>query len=128
MPFFFQFSVEPVLPSTSVANTSLSRVEPAEAAEYRRGHVQDLSKYRTDAAKKYHVALERLAKSRDDSYPANPIIVGDLVMRIPLNRKLKLHPGWDGPFVILGANTDPSLNGHFLPLQRCIGGAAPVHT
>ena len=101
MPFFFQFSVEPVLPSTSVANTPLSRMEPAEAAEYRRGHVQDLSKYHTDTARKYHAALKRLAKSRDDPYPANPIIVGVLVMRIPLNHKSKLYPGWDGPFVIL---------------------------
>jgi len=56
-----------------------------EAAEYRRQHVQDLSKHRTDAAKKYHAALERLAKSRDDSYPENPILIGDLVTRTPLN-------------------------------------------
>ena len=28
---------------------------------------------------------------------------GDLVMRKPLNRKSKLHPKWDGPFVILAA-------------------------
>ena len=63
----------------------LSSVELAEAAEYRREHVQDLSKHRTDAAKKYLRALEHLAKSRDESYPEKPILTGDLVMRAPLN-------------------------------------------
>ena len=118
-PFFLQFGVEPVLPSTTVVNAPLTRVELAEAAEYRREHVQDLSKYRVDAAKKYQAALERLAKSRDDSYPASPIILGDLVMRSPLNRKSKLHPGWDGPFVVLESSDKDTYqlatsNGHIL--------------
>ena len=101
-PFYLQFGVEPILPSTAIANNPVTRVELAEAVEYRRGHVQDLSKHRTDAAKKYHAALEKLAKSRDnDSYSASPILNGDLVMCTPLNRKSKLHPRWDGPFVVL---------------------------
>ena len=120
-PFYLQFGVEPVLPSTAVANNPVTHVELAEAAEYRRGHVQDLSKHRTDAAKKYHAALEQLAKSRDDDlYSASPILNGDLVMRTPLNRKSKLHPRWDGPFVVLDS-TDKDVyqlataNGHILP-------------
>jgi hypothetical protein len=118
-PFFLQYGVEPVLPSTSLANTPLTRVELAEAVEYRRGHVEDLSKHRTDAAKKYHAALERLAKSRDDSYFATPIIHGDLVMRAPLNRKTKLHPKWDGPFVVLDSTDKDdyqlaTANGHII--------------
>ena len=118
-PFFLQFGVEPVLPSTSVINTPLTRVELAEATEHRREHVQDLSKHRTEAAKNYQAALERLAKSRDDADPAKPIIIGDLVMRTPLNRKSKLHPRWDGPFVVLDS-TDKDVyqlatsNGHIL--------------
>src|SRR5271154_1047892 len=119
-PFFLQYGVEPVLPSTALTNTPLSRVELAEALEYRRGHVQDLSKHRTEAAKKYHAALERLAKSRDDSaYFTTPIIHGDLVMRSPLNRKTKLHPKWDGPFVVLDSSDKDdyqlaTANGHIL--------------
>jgi len=119
-PFFLQYGVEPVLPSTALTNTPLSRVELAEALEYRRGHVQDLSKYRTDAAKKYHAALEHLAKSRDDSaYFTTPIIHGDLVMRSPLNRKAKLHLKWDGPFVVLDSSDKDgyqlaTANGHIL--------------
>ena len=119
-PFFLQFGVEPVLPSTSLANTSLTRVELAEAVEHRRKHVQNLSKHRNDAAKKYYAALERLAKSRDDSsYLTTPILNGDLVMRSPLNRKTKLHPQWDGPFVVLDSSDKDvyqlaTANGHIL--------------
>ena len=47
MPFYLQFGVEPVLLFTSVANSPVSQVELAEAAEYRRQHVL---KYETDAA------------------------------------------------------------------------------
>ena len=39
----------------------------AEAAEYRRQHVQTLLQFRTDSAEKYDTALERLGKSRDES-------------------------------------------------------------
>ena len=114
-----QFGVEPVLPSTSVVNTPLTHVELAEATDYRRQHVQDLSKYRTEATKKYHAALECLAKSRDSSYLAKPIIIGDLVMCSPLNHESKLHPRWDGPFVVLdSSDTDTyqlaTANGHIL--------------
>ena len=51
--FFLQYGVEPVLPSTSVANTLITCVELAEATQHRREHVQDLSKHRTEAAEKY---------------------------------------------------------------------------
>ena len=119
-PFFLQYGVEPVLPSSSIATTPVTRVELSEATQRRREHVQDLSKYRTEAAKKYHAALERLVKSRDDSaYLRSPILIGDLVMRTPINRKSKMHPRWDGPFVVLDS-TDKDVyqlgtaNGHVL--------------
>ena len=119
-PFFLQYGVEPVLPSTSVVNTPITLVELAEATQHRREHVQDLSKYRTEAAERYLAALERLAKSRDDSaYLQSPILAGDLVMRTPLNRKSKLHPRWDGPFVVLDSSDKDvyqlgTANGHIL--------------
>ena len=65
--------------------------------------------------------MEKLVKSRDDiAFLNDPIMPGDLVMREPLNRKSKLHPRWDGPFVVLGA-TDKDVyqlataNGYTLP-------------
>jgi hypothetical protein len=115
-----QFGVEPVLPSSSAAENPLSRVELAEALEHRRKHVQDLSKYRVESATKYREALEKLTKSRDDSADlGSPISVGDLVMRAPLNRKTKLHPRWDGPFVIVDSSDKDvyqlsTANGHVL--------------
>ena len=118
-PFYLQYGVEPVLPSTSVLNAPVTQVEIAEAAEYGREHIQDLSKHRTDAANKYRAALERLARSQDDSYSTSPILPGDLVMRTPLNRKSKLHPQWDGPFVVLDSTEKDiyqlaTANGHVL--------------
>jgi hypothetical protein len=119
-PFFLQYGVEPVLPSQPISSTPLTRVEVAEATQHRRQHVHDLSKYRTDVAQRYQTAIERLAKSRDDTaFMDGPIMPGDLVMRTPLNRKSKLHPKWDGPFVVL-ASTDTDVyqlataNGHIL--------------
>ena len=102
-PFFLQFGVEPSLPSTtSIVDTPITRVELEEAAQHRREHVQNLSRFRTEAAEKYHASLERLVQSRDDSTDLHgPILIGDLVMRSPINRKSKLHPRWDGPFVVL---------------------------
>jgi hypothetical protein len=90
-----------VLPSTSVINAPITRVELAEAAQHRQQYVQDLTKYRTDAANKYQSALEQLVNARDDSAFQTPILIGDLVMRTPINNKSKLHPRWDGPFVVL---------------------------
>lgn len=56
-PFYLKFGVEPVPPSSSTTKAPLSRVELTEALEHRRKHVQNLSKYRTEAANKYRTAL-----------------------------------------------------------------------
>jgi len=119
-PFFLQYGVEPVLPSTSTTTTPITRIELAKAVEYRREHVQDLSKYRTAAAEKYQSGPRRIAEARDEySSSASTIIPGDLVMRKPLNRKSKIHPKWDGPFLVLDtSDTDNyqlgTANGHVL--------------
>lgn len=116
-PFFLQYGVEPVLPSQPVGPATNA---PSETTRDRKQQAQDLSKYRTAAAQKYQTALGQLATSRDDkAFLHGPIIPGDLVMRAPLNRKSKLHPKWDGPFVVL-ASTDKDVyqlataNGHIL--------------
>ena len=119
-PFFLQYGVEPTLPSTSTITDPISRVELAEAVEYRRKHVQDLSKHRTEAAERYQSGLRRLAESRDEtSNSASSIIAGDLVMRAPINRKSKIHPKWDGPFVVLDTSEKDvyqlgTANGHVI--------------
>ena len=119
-PFFLQYGVEPILPSTSTTTDPITRVELAEAVEYRRKHVQDLSKYRTEAAERYQAGLRRLAENRDEtSNSASSIIAGDLVMRSPINRKSKIHPKWDGPFVVLDTSEKDTYqlgtaNGHII--------------
>jgi hypothetical protein len=49
------------------------------------------------------MALQRLADQRDDTNFAEPIIEGDLVMWKVQNCWTKLHPKWDGPFVVYEA-------------------------
>jgi hypothetical protein len=103
-PFFLQHGVEPVLPSTSIERFPITPLELAEATDHRRKHVQNLRQYRAEAAEKYTAALKRLAAKRDDTtFVQAPIRPGDLVMRTPINRKSKLHPKWDGPFVVLAS-------------------------
>ena len=120
-PFYLQYGVEPVLPHSSIISSPATALEREVAKHNRRNRVQDLNKHCTEAANRYRVALEKLAKSRDDTAFLNdPIMPGDWVMREPLNRKSKLHPRWDGPFVVLGA-TDKDVyqlataNGYTLP-------------
>jgi transposase InsO family protein len=120
-PFYLQYGVEPVLPHSSIVSSPATALEREIAKQDRRNRVQDLDKHRTKAADRYRTALEKLAKNRDDTAFLNdPIMPGDLVMREPLNRRSKLHPRWDGPFVILGA-TDKDVyqlataNGYTLP-------------
>ena len=103
--FFLHYGVELVLPSTPVATTPITHIEIAEAAEHRKRHIQNLSKYRSDATKKYQATLECLVSSREEtSSPMAPILVGDLVMCHPLNRKSKMHPKWEGPLVVIASS------------------------
>jgi transposase InsO family protein len=120
-PFYLQYGVEPVLPHASIVSSSTTALERQIAKEDQRARVQNLDKYRTEAAQRYRDALERLAKNRDDTAFLNdPIMPGDLVMREPLSRKSKLHPRWDGPFVIVGSSEKDvfqlaTANGYKLP-------------
>ena len=85
-PFYLQYGVEPVLPHSSIISSPATALEREIAEQDRRNRVQDLDKHRTEAADRYRAALEKLAKSRDDTAFLNdPIMPGDLVMREPLN-------------------------------------------
>ena len=103
-PFYLQYGIEPVLPHASIVTSPITALEREITKQDRRTKVKDLDKYRTEAAERYRVALEKLAKIRDDhAFVNDPILPGDLVMREPLNRRSKLHPRWDGPFVVISA-------------------------
>lgn len=103
-PFFLQYGVDPVLPSSATIQQEapLSDVELEEARTARKTYVQDLQKYRTGAVDKYHAGLERIAAKLDE-YSKESIIPGDLVMReVPSGSKMQ--PKWDGPFVVLASS------------------------
>src|SRR5579859_323246 len=120
-PFYLQYGVEPVLPHASIVTSPISALEREIAKQDRRTRVKDLNKYRTEAAERYRITLEKLAKIRDEhAFVNDPILPGDLVMREPLSRRSKLHPRWDGPFVIIAATEKDAYqlataNGYRLP-------------
>jgi hypothetical protein len=77
-----QYEINFTLSSTAtILEQPLTHVEREEARIYRQIHVQDLDKYRTDAANKYYDAISKVAKARDKTAIQAPIIAGDLVMR-----------------------------------------------
>ena len=68
--------------------------------QQRQHYIQNLGKYRTDAAQKYRDAFTRIADKHDENFD-KAITAGDLVMRKPINFRNKLWPKWDGPFVVV---------------------------
>ena len=85
-PFYLQYGVEPVLPHASIVTSPISALQHEIAKQDRKTKVKDLDKYRTEAAEHYRIALEKLAKIRDDYVFVNdPIVLGDLVMCEPLS-------------------------------------------
>jgi hypothetical protein len=65
-------------------DNALSVTEISEMQQKRQHHVQNLGKYRTDAAQKYRDAFSQVANKHDD-YFDKAISAGDLVMRKPIN-------------------------------------------
>jgi len=103
-PFYLTYGTEPILPSeenTTPNDKPLSATELDEMQQRRQHHVQNLGKYRTDAAQKYRDAFAKLADTRDDNYIDKAISAGDLVMRKPINIRNKLWLKWDGPFIVV---------------------------
>jgi hypothetical protein len=102
-PFKLQYGIEPRLPSTAaLSKAPISPLERAITIDERKKCVKDLSQYRAIAANRYHKAIAKLASQQDDTvFIRDHIQRGDLVMRSPINRLSKLHPVWEGPFVVL---------------------------
>jgi len=77
------------------------------------------TKYRTEAAERYHAAIEMLASAKADTVFPDSIIPGDFVMRSVSNRQMTLHSEWDGRFVVDLTSKDtyrlPTGNGYTLP-------------
>ena len=57
-PFYLQYRVEPILPSTSIVSKSVTQVEITEVAKHCQKHVLILEKYRFDMQDKYYEAMK----------------------------------------------------------------------
>ena len=75
----------------------METVEVAKAADHRRTHVQDLSKYRSIL---YRQAMERLVRNREESV-SKADIQDDLIMRQVLNHTSKFVSTSEGPLIIV---------------------------
>ena len=59
-----------------------------------------LEGFRTQAIEKARQYYRRIADLREENYVERGFQIGDLVLRHVENRASKLHPRWDGPFLI----------------------------
>ena len=82
-PFYLQYGMESVLSHESLVTSPISRIE-CEIAKQGQRKIQNLEKYRTEAAERYRAAIEKLAAARDDTAFPDPIMPGEFVMRVEL--------------------------------------------
>src|SRR5579859_4260644 len=66
-PFYLQYGIEPVLPHESLITSRVTMIEREIAKHDRHTKVQNLEKYRTEAANQYRAAIEKLAQILDDT-------------------------------------------------------------
>ena len=101
-PFYLLYGCQPRLPHDTIYGTFARVPTPAELTELhrrRRLHVQNLERFRAEASTRALGHLEREAARRDETYGERGIGIGDLVKRRAV-RASKLHPQWDGPFIV----------------------------
>ncbi|PIL34997.1 hypothetical protein GSI_02784 [Ganoderma sinense ZZ0214-1] len=99
---FLTYGRELRLP-TEVTYDTLQRPptdEEIEALQRQRlEHVQNLERFHAEANAKGLQHLEKEASKRENTYHDRALDIGDLVLRRSEN-PTKLHPRWDGPFII----------------------------
>jgi transposase InsO family protein len=101
-PAYMMFGRNPRLPNQSVFDSI--RIPPTDAEieklqHARLEHIKNLESYRQEANAKALARLEAEADKRDGEMVERGLGIGDLVLR-KSERQSKLHPRWDGPFLI----------------------------
>ena len=84
--------------------------------------LEKLQAHRAESAQFYRESIEKLAANREQYLKETAIGHGDLVMRKRINVESKLHPRWDGPFVIVSSTPDgtyhlATANGYHIKMQ-----------
>jgi len=98
-----QYGIVPRLPATArIVNHLTDDSSPND----RLAELEKLQKHRSESAQLYRKSLEKLAANRDQYLKETTIGRGDLVMRKRINVESKLHPRWDGPFVIVSSTPE----------------------
>jgi len=117
--FYLQYGIAPRLPATSqiVNHLTVSSTPNDRLAE-----LEKLQAHRAESAQFYRESIERLAANREQYLKETAIGRGDLVMRKRINVESKLHPRWDGPFVIVSSTPDgtyhlATANGYHIKAQ-----------
>ena len=106
-PFYLMHGREPRLPHDHVYDVvhRPPTDQEIEAIQVQRlDHVKDLGRFRDDANERAFARLQDEAAKRDENFNERAIGVGDLVRR-KFESPSKLHPRWDGPFIVR-ATTD----------------------
>ena len=101
-PFFLLYGREARLPSERICEAIQRHPTDREIAylrERRLEHVQNLSRIRQEANRRAESRMEKEASQREERYRERGLGPGDLVKRRH-EAGTKLHPRWDGPFVI----------------------------
>ena len=102
-PFYLQYGIVPQLPAMSQIVNHLNGDSPPHD---RLTELQKLQAHRSESARLYRNSMEKLTANRELYLKETSIGHGDLVMRKRINVESKLHPPWDGPFVIVSSTPD----------------------
>ena len=101
-PFFLLYGREARLPSERTFKAFKHDPMDKEIEHLQRRrmeHVQDLACFRQEANQRAAIRMEQEAAMREENYHERDLGVGDLVKQRH-EAGTKLHPKWDGPFVI----------------------------
>lgn len=101
-PIYMLCGHEPHLPHDTIYNIIClppTNNEIEALQKCRLEYVHDLEKFRKDANAEGHELLECIVKEWEQGYLERGLAIGDLVKR-QNEHQSKLHPHWDGPFII----------------------------
>lgn len=93
-PFYMTYGVNPVV------STTAQNYQPSRDYSERTRDISAFNQTRQEAINNLHKKVEERIKKSENDYVERRFREGDLVLRRFEQRPSKLHPKWDGPFII----------------------------